>query len=355
MDKFTWKGIINHGCGLTFDDVLIVPSRSAKSRGGLQLRSNLTRGIMIDIPIISSNMDTITRSEMAIAMQKLEAFGIIDRFMTINQEVKEILKVKKHFENVGASIGVNGDYRERAKAIVEAGANIITVDIAHGHSIAMIETIKWLKKEKEFSGIQVIAGNVATINGVKDLIEAGADAIKVGIGPGSMCTTRIVTGCGVPQLSAIAMCSLAARDSGVPIIADGGLRNSGDIVKAFAAGASSVMSGSLFAGIIETPGDIIKIGEKKYKEYRGQASKSAQVCHKGGVPKGMAPEGESTLVPLKGHLDDEDNLPEIIGGIRSGMSYINATKFDDIRRNARFVRMTYAGVIEAHAHGKNNK
>ena len=205
----------------------------------------------------------------------------------------------------------------------------------------MIETMKWIKDS--FTDIEIIAGNVATPEGVYDLAQAGAGAIKVGIGPGSMCTTRVITGCGVPQLTAIALCYEAA--SGVPIIADGGIRTSGDIVKAFAAGASTVMLGSMLAGTLETPGEI-KQGKK---QYRGMASKAAQVSWRGGVPQGMAAEGESTYVSLKGHV--KDVIFELTGGIRSGMSYISASSVGEIVSRARFIEMTAAGTRESRAHG----
>ncbi|HEX4925725.1 MAG TPA: IMP dehydrogenase, partial [Bdellovibrionales bacterium] len=295
-------------------------------------------------PIISANMDTITEAPMAIAMQTLGAFGLLHRFMPIQDQAHQVRMVREAgFDNVGASVGVNTDERERAEALVAAGANVLVIDIAHGHSVAMIETVKYLKDT--FPSVDVIAGNVATPEATRDLIAAGADAIKVGIGPGSMCTTRVITGCGVPQLTAIAICALAAEDSKTPIIADGGIKTSGDIVKAFAAGASSVMLGSMLSGTLETPGEI-KSGQK---HYRGMASKQAQISWRGGVPEGMAAEGEATLVPVKGPV--KDVILEICGGIRSGMSYINASEVGEIRDRARFIEMSQSGVSESHAHG----
>lgn len=344
---FNGSQIAERGRGLTFDDVLIVPSKSdVRSRREPQLTSKLTKKISFETPIISANMDTITEADMAIAMQKLGAFGIIHRFLPIEEQVEHVKRVKEAgFDHVGASIGVVDDYQTRADSLIKAGADVVTVDIAHGHSVSMIETTQWLKKN--FPHIQVIAGNIATPEGVVDLIEAGADAIKVGIGPGSMCTTRIITGCGVPQLTAIAICSAAALKYGVPIIADGGIRTSGDIVKALAAGASSVMLGSMLAGTIETPGEI-KAGKK---QYRGMASKAAQVSWRGGVPQGMAPEGESTQVSVKGHV--KDVILEITGGIRSGMSYVNATTLAELKERARFMEMSASGANESRAHGLN--
>lgn len=281
---------------------------------------------------------------MAIAMDEQGGFGIIHRFMSIHDQVEHVSQVKKSgAKYIGASIGVSSESQERAQAVVAAGANILTIDIAHGHSVQMLETLTWLKSQ--FSDVDIIAGNVATPEGTLDLIEAGADAIKVGIGPGSMCTTRIITGCGVPQLTAIALCSHAAKTKGIPVIADGGIKTSGDIVKAIAAGASTVMLGSILSGTIETPG-LIRHGKK---QYRGMASRAAQDSWRGGVPTGMAPEGESTSVFVKGHLSDV--VGELAGGLRSGMTYINANTLDEIPVKARFMEMSPMGYKESGAHG----
>lgn len=342
---FDWKDIKNRDQGLTFDDVLIIPSKSeVRSRRDPSLKSMLTKTLSLETPIISANMDTVTESNMAIAMHKLGGLGILHRFMTTEQQVDEVRRVSEAGAKIiSASIGVNGDFKERAEALVKAGVNIMTIDIAHGHSVQMMETLKWLKDK--FSNLQIIAGNLATPDAAIDLIAAGADAIKVGIGPGSMCTTRIITGCGVPQLTAIALCAEAAEPYGVPIIADGGIRTSGDMVKAFAAGASTIMLGSMLSGTIETPGDIVN----GRKQYRGMASKKAQISWRGDMPEGMAPEGESTFVNVKGHL--ETVISELTGGIRSGMSYVNATSISEIREKAKFMAMTANGISESRAHG----
>ena len=342
---FNWKQIKDRDHGLTFDDVLILPSKSeVRSRKDPSLRSKLTKTKFLETPIISANMDTVTESKMAIAMHKMGGLGILHRFMTTEQQVEKVRAVKEAgAQIISASIGVNADFKERAEALVKAGVNLMTIDIAHGHSVQMMETLKWLKDK--FSGLEVIAGNLAMPDAAVDLIEAGADAIKVGIGPGSMCTTRIITGCGVPQLTAIALCAEAAEKYGVPVIADGGIRTSGDMVKAFAAGASTIMLGSMLSGTIETPGDIVN-GKK---QYRGMASKKAQVSWRGDMPAGMAPEGESTYVNVKGHV--EDVILELTGGIRSGMSYVNATTVEEIKNKANFIEMSSNGISESRAHG----
>lgn len=342
---FQWQDIKNRGRGLTFDDVLVVPSKSdVRSRRDPSLSSQLTKNISIQTPIISANMDTVTEADMAIAMHKMGGVGILHRFASIPDQVDFVQKLKAAGADVlSASIGVNGDFKERAAALVQAGTNVITIDIAHGHSTSMMDVMKWLKDT--YPEVDLIAGNLAMPEAARDLIEAGADAIKVGIGPGSMCTTRIITGCGVPQLTAIAWCAEVANEYNVPVIADGGIKTSGDIMKAFAAGASTVMLGSMLSGTIETPGEI-KNGRK---QYRGMASKAAQVSWRGGVPEGMAPEGEQTYVNVKGHV--KDVIMELTGGVRSGMSYVNATTIAEIREKARFIEMSSAGAHESRAHG----
>ncbi|MGE4130502.1 MAG: guanosine monophosphate reductase [Bdellovibrionales bacterium] len=343
---FSARSIALRGRGLTYDDVLIVPSKSAvRSRKDPNLGARVTKHHQIGMPFISANMDTVTEAPMAIAMAQLGGLGILHRFMTLEQQVAEIRLVREAgYDLVAASIGVNEDGQERAQALVDAGAKILTVDIAHGHSVAMIEILQWLK-DKFGDRIDVIAGNVATPEATEELIAAGADAIKVGIGPGSMCTTRLITGCGVPQLTAIAWCVEAARAHDIPVIADGGIKSSGDIVKALAAGAETVMLGSLLSGTLETPGPI-HYGKK---HYRGMASRAAQNSWRGGVPEGMAPEGESTSVAVKGHV--RDVIHELAGGLRSGMSYVNATQLSELSESVRFIEMTPAGYRESVAHG----
>ncbi len=342
---FNWKDVKNRGRALTFDDVLIVPQKSdIRSRRDPKLTSKLTKNIQIETPIISANMDTITEFDMALAMSQLGGVGILHRFITIDEQAIQARKLQEAgVKIISASVGVGEEFKSRAKTLIDAGVNLITIDIAHGHSVQMMETLKWLKDNHP--NIDIIAGNLATPDAARDLIEAGADAIKVGIGPGSMCTTRIITGAGVPQLTAVALCAEVGDEYGVPVIADGGIRTSGDMVKAFAAGASTVMLGSMLSGTIETPGEI-KNGRK---QYRGMASRSAQDSWRGGVPEGMAPEGEATQVTVKGHV--KDVILEVTGGIRSGMSYVNATTIAEIKNKALFMEMTSNGISESRAHG----
>ena len=467
--------------GLTFDDVLLVPKRSPiVSRSQTNLRTKLSRNITLNIPIISANMDTVTESGMAIALAREGGIGIIHRFMTIEDQVDEILKVKRSesvmieqpytikpdltvaeakkamaefsvsgllveeggkllgiitrrditFEKnnklkvselmtkdvitakigitidqakeilhnkrieklpviddkkhivglitskdilkmdqyphaskdrkgrllVGAAVGVKGDYLERTEALLEAGADIIVVDIAHGHSENAINTVHMIKKA--FPSCELIAGNVATGEGSRDLIKAGVDAIKVGVGSGSICITRVVTGSGVPQLTAVIDSVKVARDYGVPIVSDGGIRNSGDITKALAAGASSVMIGSLFGGTDESPGKTLVKNGKKYKMYRGMASfyaslgrkyreAGAQVVDSDDL-NDYVPEGVEAMVPYKGSV--VEIIRQMAGGLRSGLSYCGAKTIPEMQNNAEFIKITSAGYIESQSH-----
>lgn len=347
---FSASEILNRGVGLTFDDVLLVPRYSEiSSRMHPQLKTYITKNYMIDQPVITANMDTITESEMAQAMASLGGIGSLHRFMTELEQVAEIKKIQNYLQEhhlstpIAASIGVKEEGMRRADYLVDAGVQIITLDIAHGDSIMMYETLDFLKKK--YPKIDVIAGNVATAEGAKRMIEHGADAIKVGIGPGSMCTTRIITGHGVPQLTAIAQCVSAALKYNIPVIADGGIKNSGDIVKALAAGASSVMLGSLVSGTLETPGELTG----GMKQYRGMASKKAQVSWRGEMPQGMAAEGESTQIPCKGSV--KNVIEELMGGLRSGMTYLGVDNLKEMSEKALFMQMTASGMRESMPHG----
>jgi IMP dehydrogenase len=350
---FKANEILERGIGLTFDDVLLVPRYSEiSSRRHPSLKTKITKNYEIDIPVITANMDTITETEMACSMSKMGGIGSLHRFMSEEDQVKMVNDIKLFLKEnnlktpVAASIGVKEDGMRRADKLVEAGVQIITLDIAHGDSIMMLETLDYLKKK--YPNVDVIAGNVATPDGVKRMIDRGADAVKVGIGPGSMCTTRIITGHGVPQLSAIALAVSVAKPLGIPVIADGGLKNSGDIVKALCAGASSVMVGSLVSGTLETPGEL----KGGMKQYRGMASKAAQVSWRGEMPQGMAAEGESTLIPCKGSVVNV--VGELMGGLRSGMTYIGVDSINMMSEVSLFMQMTASGMSESRPHGVRN-
>jgi IMP dehydrogenase len=464
---------------LSYDDVLIVPRQfPLKSRLEISLNTRITKNIKINIPIVSANMDTVTESEMAIKMAQIGGLGIIHRFNTIEDQVKEVQKVKRFSNNnakienpltiyyestleqareimhnhnitcllvvdqnqrlngiltlrdmrflkdetkvsdvmtrkenlvvadyditiedaiktlkryrleklplitkdwqikglitskditnksvypnaaldsknrllVGAAIGVKEDALERAKALVQAEVDILVIDVAHGHSTVVIDLIKSIKKL--FPQVDLIAGNVATEQGTKDLIQAGADAIKVGVGPGSICTTRITTGSGYPQLSAIIECAKEADKYGVPIIADGGIKYSGDITKAIVAGASTVMLGSLLAGTEESPGQAFIKDGKKFKVIRGMASFGAQLgrAANGNENKtdNFTPEGVEATVPYRGLV--REVLGQLLGGLRSGLSYCGATKIEDARAKCNFVTITSSGMRESKPH-----
>ncbi len=347
---FTAPEILNRGIGLTFDDVLLVPRYSEiSSRKHPVLKTKITKNFEIDIPVITANMDTITETEMATTMASLGGIGSLHRFMNEAEQVAMVKKIQAHLKEknlktpIAASIGVKEEGMKRADILVDAGVQIITLDIAHGDSIMMMETLDYLKKKHPH--VDVIAGNVATADGVKRMIERGADAVKVGIGPGSMCTTRIITGHGLPQLTAIALAVSVAKKHNIPVIADGGLKNSGDIVKALAAGASSVMVGSLVSGTLETPGEL----KGGMKQYRGMASKAAQVSWRGDMPQGMAAEGESTMIPCKGSVVNV--IEELMGGLRSGMTYLGVDSIKAMSEASLFMQMTASGMSESKPHG----
>lgn len=337
--------------GLTYDDVLLMPRHcEITSRSMPSLKTRLTKNKEMDLPFIAANMDTVSEFAMAKKMAEIGAHAILHRFMTVEEQVeqvKNLIELKKEIPSihVSASVGVKEEGMRRADALVEAGAEILTLDIAHGDSVMMLEVLEYLKKTHPH--VDVIAGNVAMPDGVARFINAGADAVKVGIGPGSMCTTRIITGCGVPQLTAVALCVAEAKKHNIPVIADGGIKTSGDIVKALSAGAETVMLGSMLAGCLETPGEI----QGGMKKYRGMASKDAQVSWRGNMQKGMAAEGESRLIPCKGSV--ENVIDELAGGVRSGMTYLNANNLNDMVSNSLFMEISSSGMAESRPHGMN--
>ncbi len=306
---------------------------------------------------------TLEEAEEIFQKYKIEKLPIVDGDGKIRGliTIKDIVKRKKYPNackdelgrlRVGAAVGTSKDTLERVRALVSVGVDVIVIDTAHGHSKRVLQTLEKIKGE--FPELQVVAGNVATKEGARDLIEAGADAIKVGVGPGSICTTRIVAGVGVPQLTAIKWCYEVAKEYGVPIIADGGIRYSGDIVKALAMGADAVMLGSLLAGTEESPGETIYYQGRAYKTYRGMGSLGAMVSRHSldrysqeGMEK-FVPEGIEGRVPYKGKL--RDVVFQLVGGIRAGMGYVGAKNIKELKEKARFVRITLSGYRESHVH-----
>jgi IMP dehydrogenase len=464
---------------LTFDDVLLVPARSAVLPRDVDVSTRLTRHLRLNIPLISAAMDTVTEARMAIAMAREGGIGIIHKSMPIEAQAEEVDKVKRsehgiiadpvfvhpddmieaalrimaryrisgvpvvdrashklvgiltnrdlrfeenhnqpvgnvmthenlitgpvgttleqareilrkrkveklplvdeegHLKGLltikdiekakkypnsakdargrllcGAAIGVSADMMDRAGALVQAGVDVLVLDSAHGHSEGILRALSAVKEK--FPQVQVIAGNVATPEGTRDLIQAGADAVKVGIGPGSICTTRVVAGIGVPQITAIYECAMEAEKHGVPVIADGGIKFSGDIVKALAAGGSTVMLGSLLAGTEESPGEMEIYQGRSFKAYRGMGSMgamkeggSADRYFQANAPK-LVPEGIEGRVPYKGAL--QDTIFQLVGGLRAGMGYCGTPTIEDLRKNAKFRRITAAGLRESHPH-----
>lgn len=465
---------------LTYDDILLVPAKSAVLPREVDVRTRLTRNIELNIPLISAAMDTVTESEMAIAMAREGGIGILHKNMTIQRQVDEVLRVKRsesgmilepvtvrpnqrvrdvlalmkkysisgipvvdksnrligiitnrdlRFEpdesalveeimtkenlitapvgttlqqaerilqkhkveklpvvdkagvlkglitfkdilkkrkhphackdkhgrlRVGAAVGITGDTLERVEALMQADVDVIVVDTAHGHSRGVLEMVRRIRKK--FPELELIGGNVGTAEATRDMIRAGVDAVKVGIGPGSICTTRVVAGVGVPQVTAVMQCSKAAARSGVPIIADGGIKQTGDIAKAIAAGADSVMIGGLFAGVDESPGEKVLYEGRSYKIYRGmgsleamkQGSKDRYFQDAEDDIQKLVPEGIEGRVPYKGPLGD--TVYQMIGGLRAAMGYCGCATIDEMKKKARFVRMTEAGLRESHPH-----
>lgn len=336
---------------LSFDDVLIKPMYSGITPDKVSLESNLA-GMQLKIPIFSAAMDTVSESQMGIAMADFGGCAVIHKNMTIARQVKEVKEVIDNNMMVAAAIGATGNSFERAEELIKAGATAITVDTAHGHSKNVIEMVKRLRRQ--FPSLIIIAGNIATPEGGMALRNAGASIVKVGIGPGSICTTRIVSGCGVPQLSAIYDVARALKGT-IPIIADGGIRTSGDAVKALAAGAHAIMLGSMLAGTDEAPGKVIIKNGEKHKSYRGMGSKSAMEA--GSADRysldkvesdKRVPEGIEAYVKYKGPV--ATILCQMDGGIRSGFGYTGAKDIEELHKKVKFIRITAAGLAESHPH-----
>ena len=360
--------------GLTFDDILLLPSYAGFSRSDITLDTKLSRNISLSLPLVSSPMDTVTESELAIALARLGGIGIIHRNLTVEQQVEEVKKVVAENLLVGAAVGASSGFEERVEALVGAGVKVLVVDSAHGFAKNVIETTKYIKEH--FSQVDVIAGSIATGEGAEALIAAGADGLRVGMGPGAICTTRIISGMGVPQVTALIDTVRVAREHGVPVIADGGIKYSGDMVKALALGASAVMMGSFFASCAEAPGEKVELSREQvphrfqsifqkdketylFKSYRGMGSigamqkgaaiKSEDEFHgKSYKDRVLVAEGVEGLVPVKGSV--QQVVDQAVGGIKSGMFYVGAQNLSELTEKARFTKITQASLTESHPH-----
>ena len=340
---------------LTFDDVTLVPKYSSVLPSDVITKTELSKNLTLRIPLLSSAMDTVTESKMAIAMAEAGGIGVIHRNLSIKKQILEIRKVKKKKLIVGAAVGAGWEEVKRAEAIIKENINLIVVDTAHGHSKKVAEIIKKIKKIKS-SKTTLCAGNIATPEAAKFLIKLGVDVVKVGIGPGSICTTRLVAGIGVPQLSAILNVREKFKSKNVKIISDGGIKFSGDIAKALAAGADAVMIGSLFAGSSEAPGKLIKKKGIIYKNFRGMGSVGAM--NKGSADRYFqkkqtdtskyVPEGVEGLVKFKGKVDKI--IYKLIGGLKSSMGYLGSKEVKGLRSKPKFVKITKAGFYESMVH-----
>ena len=340
---------------LTFDDVTLAPKYSEILPSEVNTSIKLTKDLKLKIPLLSSAMDTVTESSMAIAIAKAGGMGIIHRNLDIKKQIIEIRKVKKQKLFVGAAVGAGVNEFKRAEEILKENIDMIVVDTAHGHTKKVSEIIKFIKKKKR-NKIALCAGNIATPEAAKFLLKLGVDIIKVGIGPGSICTTRLVAGIGVPQLSAILSIRNKIKNKNVKIISDGGIKYSGDLAKAFAAGADAVMIGSLFAGTDETPGKLIKKGGKLFKSFRGMGSIGAM--NKGSADRYFqskqkdiskyVPEGVEGFARYKGKVDNI--IFKLIGGLRSSMGYLGCKEIKYLRDKPKFVKITKAGFYESMVH-----
>ncbi len=338
---------------LTFDDVLLLPRFSEVLPSDTDISLNLTKNIKLKTPFLSSAMDTVTESAMAIAIAKSGGIGIIHRNLDIKKQSKEVEKVKKKNLFVGAAIGTNIEDLKRAKSLLNSGVDLIVIDTAHGHSKKVLEILSKVKKN---SKIPICVGNIATAEAAKKLYNSGVDIIKVGIGPGSICTTRMVAGIGVPQITAVMEVSKALKGKNIKIISDGGIKFSGDIAKAIAAGADGIMMGSIFAGTEESPGKKFKVKDKFFKQYRGMGSIGAMSAGSSNRYFQKNYKDKSKFVPegVEGRVEYKGNVSKIIyqlqGGLRSSMGYVGAKKLNDIKKNAKFIKITKAGFYESMVH-----
>ena len=327
----------------SFDDVLLVPQYSdISSRSTVSLSSDLGRGLRLDFPVISSPMDTVTENLMAFKMSKAGGLGIIHRYNSPEEQANLVFRSANYCDNVAAAVGVSGDFLERAIQCVSAGAKTICIDVAHGHHISVKNAIKTLK-DRFGNSIHIMAGNVATSYGFQALQDWGADSIRVGIGGGSICSTRIETGHGVPTLSSVFACAAVKRNS--KLIADGGIKTAGDIVKAIGAGADAVILGSMISGTEECPGEYTFVHGRKMKKYRGMASEEAQIDWRG---RYSSSEGVSRMVEYKGSV--VDILDHLKRSVKSGLSYSGCTNIQDFQEAAEFVIQSSSSQIESSTH-----
>lgn len=357
--------------GLTFDDLLLLPNESTFPREAVNLATALHSRIKLSLPILSSPMDTVTESGMAIAMAQMGGLGVIHRNLAVEKQKAMVEHVKeskvvsdasrvpaldaKGRYLVAAAIGAGADMQERVKALVGAGVDMIVVDSGHGHSTYIMDCVKFIKKTYK-DKVVVMAGNVATYEGAKALIKAGADVLRVGVGPGSICTTRVITGMGVPQVTALLEVARACKGTKVTFVADGGIRMMGDMAKALATGASAVMLGSMLAGHEQAPGEKVKVNDEVYKQYRGMGSIGAM--QKGGAErygqkaqtgaKQLIAEGVEGLVPFKG--DVHDFLFQAAGSLRSSFYYLGSKTVPEFHKKAKFIKISQAGMKESHPH-----
>jgi len=339
---------------LTYDDVLLLPNYSEVTPSKTDVSSKLTNKIKLEVPIIAAPMDTVCEKDMALELGRLGGYGIIHRNLSIVEQADQVKFVLKKKIDCGAAVGVGMDIKERVRVLVKTGIKEICVDSAHGHTKHVGEVTRWIKQKYK---LQVISGNVATYEGVEFLFKKGADAVKVGMGPGSICTTRVMSGMGAPQLTAVMEGVRAAKKYKKRLIADGGIKTSGDIVKALAAGADTVMIGSLLAGTDEAPGEVVEISGKLYKSYRGMGSVAAMKkgsserysqTWKKGETKRLVPEGVEGLVGHKGSL--EEYMHQLVGGLRAGMGYLGAKNLSQLRSKHKFIKITNSGLTESKPH-----
>ncbi len=352
---------------LTFDDVLLVPQYSEITPDMADVSTKLTNTFKMNVPFLSAAMDTVSEHKLVTALALAGGLGVIHKNMSIADQAKEVEMVKNYeFDNekykrvlidkkgrlcVGAAIGVTADMMDRVHALMDAGVDVLVLDSAHGDSKNIINAIKNLRLE--YPSMELIAGNVATYEGALDLMKAGASAVKVGMGPGSICTTRIIAGIGVPQLQAVMDCARASKEMNVPIIADGGIKYSGDVVKALAAGANTVMLGGLFATCEEAPGDIYESNGKKYRTYRGMGSIEAMA--KGSTDryfqtghKKFVAEGVQGIVEVKTTV--EELVFQLIGGLKAGMGYCGSKDIPTLQEKGTFIKITNNALLESHPH-----